>query len=86
MPRPPGTKSTSRSGGLEELCVGTMDSPNLRVFLVAFLNHGTLLELMGVRVEASRESVRLLETLMPARASRGPKRSRGWKPSKRTKP
>jgi hypothetical protein len=57
-----------------------MDSPNVRVLLVAVLNHGILLELMGVRVEASRESVRLLETLMPARASRG------WKPSKRTKP
>lgn len=79
VPKPPGTRRTSRGGALSKVCVGRM------FWDTAFGKPGGLV-LTGSRVVERRESVISSVLERTFRQSRGPKASRAWKPGKRMTP
>lgn len=79
VPKPPGTRRTSRGGALSKVCVGRM------FWATAFENPGGFV-LTGSRVVERRESVMRSVLESTFMQSRGPKASRAWKPGKRMTP
>ena len=79
VPAPPGTKSTSSSGAVAKVCVGTMVSKKEEFPRVGIVN---LVE-TGLSVSAMRERDRVWFMARILRASRGPVTSRSSKAGKR---
>lgn len=72
MPAPPGTKSTSSSGAVEKVCVGTIVSANEELPNVGIVS----LVVTGSRVSAMRERFKVWFMASTFSASRGPVTSR----------
>ena len=81
---PPGTKRTSGSGAVANVCVGRIDSP--KVELWRFMAEEIGLVVTGPRVSAIKIRFIVNWNERRFRASRGPKTSIASKPGNRTKP